>query len=56
MQLSGQENVQSIKDIYKNHTIQEFPQLTEPTYWLSYEYENLSKEVRKLNEKLIHSF
>ena len=51
-QLSKRDDVQSIKDVHESQTIQEFTQLTEPTYWLSYEYENLSKEVKKLNEKI----
>ena len=29
----------------------EFPQLTDPTYWLSYEYQQIYAEVKKLNEK-----
>ena len=29
-----------------------FPQLTEPTYWLSHEYKEIQKEIAKLNEKM----
>ena len=31
---------------------EEFPQLTEPVYWLSHEYKEIQKEIVKLNEKL----
>lgn len=31
---------------------EEFPQLTDPTYWLSYEYQQIYAEVKKLNEKM----
>ena len=30
----------------------DFPQLTEPTYWLSYEYKQIQQEMEKLNEKM----
>ena len=30
----------------------DFPQLTEPTYWLSYEYKQMQLEMEKLNEKM----
>ena len=30
----------------------DFPQLTEPTYWLSYEYKQMQQEMEKLNEKM----
>ena len=30
----------------------EFPQLTEPTYWLSYEYKQIQLEMQRLNEKM----
>ncbi len=29
-----------------------FPQLTEPTYWISHEYNEIKKDIMKLNEKL----
>ena len=31
---------------------EEFSQLTDPTYWLSYEYQQIYAEVKKLNEKM----
>ena len=30
----------------------EFAQLTDPSYWLSYEYQQINAEVKKLNEKM----
>ena len=30
----------------------EFAQLTDPTYWLSYEYQQITAEVKKLNDKM----
>ena len=33
-------------------TNQEFVQLSDPTYWLSYEYQQIIDEVKKLNEKI----
>ena len=30
----------------------EFPQLTEPTYWISHEYKEIKKDIVKLNEKM----
>ena len=33
-------------------TNEEFMQLTDPTYWLSYEYQQIIDEVKKLNEKI----
>ena len=51
-QLTEQDDAKSLKDVEENKTIQEFPQLDEPTYWLSYEYEKLSQEVKKLHEKI----
>ena len=51
-QLTEQDDAKSLKDVEENKTIQEFPQLSEPTYWLSYEYEKLSEEVKKLHEKI----
>ena len=33
-------------------TNEEFAQLTDPTYWLSYEYQQIIAEVKKLNEKM----
>ena len=33
-------------------TNEEFVQLTDPTYWLSYEYQEIIGEVKKLNEKI----
>ena len=50
-QLAEQDDAKSLKDVQENQTIQEFPQLAEPTYWLSYEYEKLSEEVKILHEK-----
>ena len=29
-----------------------FPQLTEPTYWISHEYKEITKDIVKLNEKM----
>ena len=43
---------QSVNTVQDGQTIQEYPQLSEPTYWLSYEYQKLSEEVKKLNEKI----
>ena len=51
-QLTEQDDAKSVTDVQENQTIQEFPQLAEPTYWLSYEYEKLSQEVKKLHEKI----
>lgn len=30
----------------------EFPQITEPTYWISHEYKEIKKDIVKLNEKM----
>ena len=38
-------------DIKQEPTL-DFPQLTEPTYWLSYEYKQMQQEMEKLNEKM----
>ena len=46
------DNSQSVNTVQHGQTIQEFPQLTEPTYWLSYEYQKISEEVKKLDEKI----
>ena len=29
-----------------------FPQLTEPTYWISHEYKEIKKDIVKMNEKM----
>ena len=33
-------------------TNEEFSQLTDPTYWLSYEYQQITAELKKLDEKM----
>ena len=30
----------------------EFPQITEPTYWISHEYKEIKKDIVNLNEKM----
>ena len=40
---------QSVNTVQDGKIIQEYTQLTEPTYWLSYEYQTLSEQVKKLN-------
>ena len=37
---------QSVNTVQYGQTIQEFPQLTELTYWLSYEYQKYLKKLR----------
>ena len=41
-----------IKMDIKQETEPIFPQLTEPTYWHSYEYKQMQQEMEKLNEKM----
>ena len=43
---------QPVNTVQDGQTIQEYSQLTEPNYWLSYEYQKISEEVNKLNEKI----
>ena len=43
---------QSVNTVQDGQTIQEYSQLTEPNYWLFYEYQKISGEVNKLNEKI----
>ena len=43
---------QSVNTVEDSQNIQEYPQLTEPTYWLSYEYQKISEEITNLNEKI----
>ena len=42
----------SSKQIAKSPS-EEYAQLTDPTYWLSYEYQQILAEVKKLNDKVI---
>lgn len=43
---------QSVNTVGDSQNIEEYPQLTEPTYWLSYEYQKISEEITNLNEKI----
>ena len=43
---------QPVNTVQDGQTFQEYSQLTEPNYWLSYEYQKISEEVNKLNEKI----
>ena len=43
---------QSVNTVEDSQNIHEYPQLTEPTYWLSYEYQKISEEITNLNEKI----
>ena len=41
-----------LEELWEGKTEPSFPQLTEPTYWLSHEYKEIQKEIAKLNEKM----
>ena len=40
------------KELWEGKAELQFPQLTEPTYWLSHEYKEIKQEIMKLNEKM----
>ena len=44
-------NSEQVKDD-NQHMKEEYPQLTDPTYWISYEYQQILEEIKKLNEKM----
>lgn len=41
-----------LEQLWEGKAEPQFPQLTEPTYWLSHEYKEIQKEIVKLNEKM----